>query len=169
MVVKVRVAEGDIFHEPADAMVLAVNSTGIWNGQMDAAVMQAIGSSYHGELQAAMPLTDGDVVVAQGQPNIAPAFERIIFVIDDLVRPLDQIVGAGLRKAEDLGFAKVTLPTLRMGNMAGKYRSEDAISALVRAINGFVKDNPKQVQEVRVVVYNSRANANVLREQLFLM
>ncbi|MBI2062436.1 MAG: hypothetical protein HYT64_01985 [Candidatus Yanofskybacteria bacterium] len=67
-----------------------------------------------------MPLLDGQTVVAfrKGRAHDG-AFVNVVFVVDDLKRPLHQVIYDGLRAASDAGFKSVSLPPVRMGVMLG--------------------------------------------------
>ena len=55
----VNVVDGDITQIKADALITAINSGGMWFGGLDGAIQRSSGSMFHGQAQAAMPLTDG--------------------------------------------------------------------------------------------------------------
>lgn len=164
MATKVYVVEGDIFHEAANATIITVDGAGNWGGQMDEGFKRPLQGCYDAELTAARPLRDGDVIVASGQPNIAPAFENIIFVVDESKTPLDHLVGAALRRADDADMAIVTVPLLRIDR---KFRSEDPLMALLRAILIFRSlDLTKSVQEICIVVHQNPAAVKFLEHEL---
>lgn len=144
---------GDILHVAADAMVMTVDSAGKWRGQLDAAFMKSTASAYAGELQSHMPLRDGDVIVVENPGYFAPAFDRIIFVVDELVRPLSSLIGFGLTEAEKLRLRKVTLPPLRI-DTSHRLKHEDPLEQISRAIINFNRRGGKYVQEIKVVVHN---------------
>lgn len=168
MVTKLRVVEGDIFHEPADAMLVTVDTAGNWGGQMNESFKRPLQSCYEAELMAAGPLKNGDVVFASGQLNVAPAFEKIIFMVDEHREPeplpLDQLVGAALRKADDADLTTVTVPLLRIDR---KFRSEDPVMALLRAALIFRNLNlKKSLQEISIVVHQNPAAVKFLEYEL---
>ena len=94
---KIQVIDGDITQTPADAIMTAINSGGMWFGGVDGAIMRAAGNSYHAQASEAMPLSDLDVVVAKGdRARHQGQFDNVVFVVDDLLSPLDKITYNGL-------------------------------------------------------------------------
>lgn len=113
-----------------------------------------------------MPLKDGQTVVAKGDGHVLKgAFKNVVFVVDDLHRPLREIVYNGLKAASDAGFAKVSLPTIRMGVMLGKVEKsvDEAVSEMASGVRKFMADHPKtSVEDITFVVYNDQCTQSLL-------
>lgn len=115
----VGVVSGDITRFKVDALITAINSGGMWFGGIDGVINRAAGNLFHLQASKAMPLSDGQVVVAYGNITNQGAFTNVVFVVDDLRRSLAEVVYDGLSGASDAGFKSVSLPTIRMGVMLG--------------------------------------------------
>src|SRR3990167_1163934 len=110
----ISVVSGDIARVKADALITAINSGGAWFGGIDGVISRAAGDLFHAQAGAAMPLTDGQTVVAHSNGRAHKgAFTNVVFVVDDLRRPLREVVQSGLRAAADAGAQSVSLPTIR--------------------------------------------------------
>jgi len=116
----IRVMSGDIARVPADALITAINSGGVWFGGIDAVIQRNAGSHFHEQALKAMPLRHGQTVIASGSDEQRDAFKNVVFVVDDLKGPLSDTIYAGLKAASDAGFTSVTLPTIRMGLALGR-------------------------------------------------
>ncbi|KKU52715.1 MAG: hypothetical protein UX72_C0003G0096 [Parcubacteria group bacterium GW2011_GWA2_47_10] len=121
-----------------------------------------------GQTPASIPLVDGKAIVAKGRPHRG-RFENEVFVIDDLGLPLEQIVTAGLKAAEATGLSTLTVPTLRMGVMAGARETKaQAAVAIARAIKDFVaQQGPESsVREISVVTFRDPEAERMLKAEL---
>lgn len=160
---KVSVVDGDITQVKADALITAINSGGMWWGGIDGAIQRVSGNMFHAQAAAKMPLQDGQTVFTPAPLLHNGRFDNVIFVVDELQRPVGQLVRAALDEAEARSLATVSIPTLRTGVMSGAYESHgDALSGLALAIDEFVRTNPSHVQEITVVVYNNAVDMTIL-------
>lgn len=148
------VFDGDITKVPSDALITAVNSSQMWFGGIDGAIQGCAGNMFHGQA-ARTPLIDGEAYLTPALAEHRGRFGSVLFVVDDLKRPLREIVGAGLLAAEKHKFTRVSLPTLRTGVMAGAYEPtvQAALDETVAAVEGFKASGPWYLQELTVVVY----------------
>jgi O-acetyl-ADP-ribose deacetylase (regulator of RNase III) len=159
------VISGDIAQMPADALITAINGQGWWFGGVDGAIQRVAGDFFHRQVQ--LPVRDGDVVYASLSREVACPFRNVIFVVDNLKQPLQNIVLAGLREAEAQQLAEITLPVMRTGVMAGARETKDeALQALADAIMQFKAEKPTAVKRLLVVVYNDDATYTELRNML---
>lgn len=168
---EIRVIQGDITREPSDGLITAINGGGLWlwNGGVDRAIRRAAGDQFHEQADNQMPLAEGRVIFATkffGGEKLA--FDSVIFVVDNLQRPLREVVFAGLQEAERQRLAVVTLPSLRTGVMEGVYEPtvEAALDETVAALMQFVASQPHYVQKVTVVVYNDPKSVAYLQRKL---
>lgn len=153
----IKVMSGDIADVPADALITAINSEGIWFGRVDKAIYAANASLFHEQALQALPLQHGETVVASGNNAHQSAFKNVVFVIDDLRGPLGNIVYNGLRAAAEAEYASVSLPVMRTGVMAGKVERTvgetlDQIADGIRRFRGNHRDTSLTI--VKIVVYN---------------
>lgn len=149
----ISVRSGDIAAVEADALITAINSGGTWFGGIDRVIVRRSGGHFHNEA-ASRILVDGDAFLVAGPP--APgSFRNVVFVVDDLKRPLQDIVLAGLRAAASAGCETVSLPAIRMGVMQGvvERSKEEAAASLVAGVNDFTREADREL-DVTIVVYN---------------
>ncbi|NCU38168.1 hypothetical protein EOL96_03895 [Candidatus Saccharibacteria bacterium] len=161
---KINVVDGDITQIKTDALITAINSGGLWFGGLDGAIQRSSGSMFHAQAQAAMPLTDGRVVYAPEQSAHNGKFNAVLFIVDDLRRPLYALVTLALEAAVQHGVTSVNIPTIRTGVMAGTYEPRSqALNDLGQAVNDFVKKNPDKLDTVNIVVYSNEGARTLLR------
>ncbi len=167
---QVRTISGDISRVGSDALITAINSEGMWCGGIDSVINRAAGEAFHSQAAEAMPLTDGQTVVAKGNGHAHNgAFKNVVFVVDDLQQPLHQIVYNGLKAASDAGFAKVSLPTIRMGVMLGAVEKsiDEAVSEMATGVRMFLAANPRtSLNDITFVVYNDQRTQSLLESVL---
>lgn len=165
----VSVVSGDIARVKADALITAINSGGMWFGGVDGVINHVAGNLFHQQAAKAMPLADGQTVVARSNGHAHDgAFTNVVFVVDDLKRSIVEVVFAGLEAADKAGFATVTLPTIRMGVMLGvvEKSAEEAVVGMGVAVRNFLKRNPTSVKNITFVVYNDRKVQSLLQNNL---
>lgn len=161
----VNVVNDDITQVKADALITAINSSGMWFGGLDGAIQRSSGPMFHAQAQAAMPLSDGRIVYAPVQGPHNGAFDAVLFIIDDLRQPLYDLVTLALEAAVRHEVASVSIPTIRTGVMAGVYESRrKALTDLVTAIYDFVEKNPHRLDEINIVVYSNEGDRMLLRQ-----
>jgi len=167
----VYVSEGDVTRTPADAIITAINSGGMWFGGIDGAISSVAGNHYHSQAGKSMPLSDLQTVIARGNRNDHRGeFDNVVFVVDDLQSPLDNVVYKGLEAASNEGYQNVLLPTIRMGVMLGQVEktTEEAIDRMSNGVREFLGKYGSQtkLEDLRFVVYNDSQTANMLRDGL---
>jgi O-acetyl-ADP-ribose deacetylase (regulator of RNase III) len=168
--VSVSVVSGDIARVKADALITAINSGGMWFGGIDGVIMRAAGNCFHQQAKRAMPLTDGQTVVTydNGRAHNG-AFTNVVFVVDDLKRPLHEIVYNGLRSASDAGFKSVSLPTIRMGVMLGLIETSvnEGVGEMAKGVKKFIVESPDtSLKSITFVVYNDNNVHSLLQKAL---
>jgi len=167
--VSVSIIAGDISRVKADAIITAINSGGMWFGGIDGVIQRMAGNLFH-QQAAAMTLTDGQTIVALSNGRAHKgAFTNVVFVVDDLKRPLHQIVFNGLKAASDAGFKSVSLPTIRMGVMLGAVEKsvDEAVGEMAKGVNMFLCKNPDTALEnIAFVVYNDQNIQLLLQKAL---
>ncbi len=168
---KVSVISGDITRTPADVLITAINSGGDWDGYIDDAIKLARGDFFHNKAEQAMPLRDGQTVVARSSSNYGKrnSYRDVLFVVDDLQRSLGEIIYIGLKAASDAGYKSVSLPTIRLGVMLGKVEKsrEEALVEMSVGVRSFIKKNPvTSIENITFVVYNDKDTETRLRGHL---
>lgn len=167
MSVMLDVVSGDITTRRADAIITAINSGGMWFGGVDNAIQRVSGSLFHAQA-ANQELHDGDVVVATGGPAGEGQFANVVFIIDDLVQPLADLVYTALMEADKAGVKTVNLPTLRTGVMAGVVEPTVGL-ALEALAQGILRFTPRatSITDITIVVYGDPDSELTLKGLLF--
>jgi O-acetyl-ADP-ribose deacetylase len=161
---KISVIEGDITQVDADALITAVNSGGMWFGGIDSAITRVAGDMFHSQIMQRAPLNDGDGIYAGSITTHGGAFKDVIFVIDELSRPVETIVLTGLELAVDNELKSVTIPTIRTGVMAGVRETRaEALIALADAVT-FYADS--LLDQITIVVYDNQEDLQLLNKAL---
>jgi O-acetyl-ADP-ribose deacetylase (regulator of RNase III) len=159
----VNVVDGDITQIQADALITAINSSGMWFGGVDGAIQRSSGFMFHSQAQTAMPLSDGQVVYAPERGSHNGKFDAVLFIVDELQKPLYDLVTLALEAAVNHELMSVNIPTIRTGVMAGVHEPRSqALSDLARAINDFVEKNHK-LDDINIVVYSNEGDRMFLR------
>lgn len=168
--VSVSVVSGDIATVKVEALITAINSGGLWFGGIDSVINRVAGDRYHSQATAAMPLHDGQTIVALRTSQAHKgSFINVVFIVDDLQRPLHEIVYNGLKAASDAGFKSVSLPTIRMGVMLGVVEKSvnEAVEEMARGVTEFLANNPgTSLQSITFVVYNDKTTRSLLQNVL---
>lgn len=153
--VSLTIVSGDIVSTPADAIITSIGADGNWIGGVNFAIQQAAGSMFHDQLQAALPLTDGQVVLAvPDTPAYRGAFRSVLFLADARARPLGELVLPAFHRAEQLKMSCVSVPALRTGAAAGQYERStlEVVQQLCTAAQDFIACQPSYVQQIQFVV-----------------
>jgi len=164
------VKDGDIAEEPADALITAVNSGGMWFGGIDNVIMRAAGHQYHDVVARTLRSNpDAHVVVANPAHSHLGMFRNVIFVIDDLQDPLNVVVRRGLTVASERGFKHVSMPMIRFGVMLDVGgSSDDKIDEMAMAIHNQSGDIKNRIEKLTVVVYGDLKLSALLSHALHL-
>jgi len=156
---KIYTTEGDITQIPADALMTAINSGGLWFRGIDGAIQRVAGNMYHNQASQASPLRDLQTVVARGTGKHRGKFRDVVFVIDDLESSLNDVVYAGLEAASNEGYRHILVPTIRMGVMAGAREKtpQEAIMKMAHGVSGFLDKYAERtkLENIQFVVYNN--------------
>lgn len=165
------VSQGDISRIPADAIITAINSGGLWFGGIDGVIQRVAENHYHAQAGANMPLTDLQTIVARGnRKDHQGEFDNVVFVVDDLQSHLDNVVYKGLEVASNECYQNVLLPTIRMGVMLGAVEKtpEEAIERMSNGVREFMQKygSSTKIKNLRFVVYNDANTANMLGKGL---
>lgn len=152
---QIYVYDGDIAYTKADALLTAVNSGGMWFGGIDGVINRTAGEQFHAHAAKAL---DADpsvkVVVAPQQHSHRGQFRDVVFTIDDLDEPLEDVVLRGLDAASAAGYRSVSMPAIRLGVMKDVGGSQtEKVRAVIAAIRKHEESSPRPLDEVMIVVY----------------
>ncbi len=168
MAIKVNVIDGDIAVVPAQAIITAINSEGMWYGGIDRVITRAAGSQFHEQAAEALradPAVKAVVCKQLGWHH--GRFAEVVFVIDDLDEPLYEVVRRGLVEASQAGYERVSMPAIRFGVMRSLGGTEaEKIDGIARAIKDQQADPANRLKEVSVVVYADRVLSAQLRRRI---
>jgi hypothetical protein len=162
--------QGDICQTPTDAIITPINSGGMWYGGIDGAIQRVAGNLYHSQAEARMPLKNLQTVVARGIPGDINhgLFRDVVFVIDDLQSPLEEVVYTGLEAANVEGYERILLPTMRMGVMSGVVEKtpQEAVDRMSIGVKDFLNKygSKTKIKELGFVVYLNPEIANMFRK-----
>ncbi len=159
---------GDITQIPVVAIMTTINSGGLWYGGVDGAIQRAAGDYYHDQARSRMPLNDLEVVVARGNGiSHRGKFKDVVFVVDDLISPLNDVVFKGLEVAHRENYGKILIPTIRMGVMAGVVEKtpQEAVERIESGVEKFIEEygDKTQLKNLTWVVYNDERTIALLK------
>ena len=161
---KIQTIEGDITQMPADALITAINSGGLWFGGIDSAIQRVAGEMYHTQASQASPLQNLQTILAKGTGKHRGQFRDVVFVVDDLESPLNDVVYTGLDAASNERYQQVLVPTIRMGVMAGlrEKTPQEAIGKMALGVRNFLDKYAQstKLEDIKFVVYNNPNLAN---------
>jgi len=165
------VSQGDITQIPADVIITAINSGGMWFGGIDGAIQRVAENHYHNQAKEAMPLSDLQTITAKGdRENHNGRFDNVIFVVDDLQSPLDNVIYTGLERASLETYQKILIPTIRMGVMLGAVEKtqKEAIDRMSNGVREFINkySSKTNIKDLRFVVYDDFNTATQLGNSL---
>ncbi len=151
----IHVYEGDIAHIEADALLTAVNSGGMWFGGIDGVIGRNAGQQFHNQAAAALQADPSvKVVVAPQQYKHEGWFKNVVFTIDDVDEPLEDVVRRGLDAAAAAGYRNVSMPAIRLGVMKNLGGTQtEKVRAMVAAIRNHADTHANPLDEVTVVIY----------------
>ena len=162
----VKVQLGDITCVPAEGLITAVNSEGMWGGAIDRAIYGAAGQQYHRSARMLLGRSDGRTLVARPQHDHEGAFGNVVFVVDDLRIPLYEILTAALRAADEAGLSSVTIPAMRMGVMMSMGGSpEEKIADMAWAALDF-QEKAKNLKSLTFVIYGDPVTCEALKREI---
>jgi len=165
----INVTEGDITLVHTDAIATLINSGGLWFGGLDSAIQRVAGRTYHsiaGHILSTQGLHDGQVVYAYGPAERSWPFKDVIFVVDDLKQPLDNLVYLAVEQAIMKNCESVSLPLMRTGVMRNAVEPvEEVPQRMVVGIQRAV-DQHNASLTINIVAYSDREIANAIVERL---
>ncbi len=162
----VSVQMGDITRVPADGLITGVNSEGMWAGGVDGAIGRAGGGQFHQQAQSLIGGQTGQVKIATTQQAHQGAFKNVVFVVDDLNKPLYDVLTAGLEAADKAGMQSLSIPAMRLGVMKNVGGTEaEKIADMARAVRDFSAKS-QNVKDIKFVIYGDQETAGKLQAAL---
>ena len=149
-----------------DAIVTLINSGGAWFGGIDGAIQRVAGGMYHAQA-AEVRLRNKQVVIAKGSRRMHRGnFDDVIFVVDDLKSPLNELVSVALEAARNAGYQSVAFPMMRTGVMMGAVEPNvrAVVAQMRQAFEAFSAD-----MDVYVVVYDDPEAVKLLAQNMNLL
>ena len=148
-----QVVSGDITDFKCDALITAVNGGGLWYGGIDGALRRKAGDFFHDQARPLIGENDGSAIVTHG--NGKTPFGKVVFVCDNLAKPLSDIIYSGLVAARESGAETVSIPAIRTGVMLGQVeKTLDEVSEQYRlGIDRFQKEG--NYLDISFVVYDN--------------
>lgn len=160
----ITVINEDITQIEADAIIVAINSSGRWYGGVDGAIQRSSGNMFHLQAMKAMPLVDGSVIFAPKQRPHQGKFDAALFIVDDLEKPLYDLVTLALEKARHHELMSVSIPAIRTGAKAGKREPrKQALEELARAVDDFTSNHPAAFDTINLAVPSNEGDRMFFR------
>ena len=93
-------------------------------------------------------------------------FDDVIFVVDDLQSPLNELVSIALKAAQNAGYQSVAFPMMRTGVMIGVVEPNvrAVVAQMRKAFEAFSAD-----MDVYVVVYDDPEAVKLLAQNMNLL
>lgn len=169
------VTKGDITRTiEVDAIVTLINSGGAWFGGVDGAISRVAGSQYHKQAQKVLNssgLSNGQVVIAKGsRTKHSGSFNDVIFVVDDLKSPLNELVYKALVSVRGKRYKSIAFPLMRTGVMLGAV--EPNVKAVVKqmrlGIDRFLEEGDTSM-DIYIVVFGEPEAVKMLSDSMKLL
>jgi hypothetical protein len=154
------IARGNPTQIPADALITTIDSGDRWYSSTDELIRKVADEHYHAQAEDVRPLTDMQTVVARGhKEKHYGAFDDVIFIVDDLLSPLEKVIYMGLVTAHIESYRTVLIPPhLRTSSMLGVVEKtpEEYINGLTQATEHFFRAYGAEtlLEEIKFVVCN---------------
>lgn len=163
--VAVEILGGDISQVEAHGLISAVQLGGFCSGGINAMIDRVGGPGFGRQVEAAKPLRDGQTLIVGGDSGNKGRFENVVFVADDMRRPLRELVSLGLQAADRAGLTRVSLPALRTGWNFGFLEKtyEQVVSETVKGVNAFLALRPANVKKISLVVHDNPRLLDLMR------
>ena len=131
---------GKITDVKADALITMINSEEQWFSRADWAIRESSGVMFHSVAAEAMPLADGQIIYAPATDDHNGRFNAVIFVVDDLLTPLYNLVVEALLEAERGGLRSVSIAPPRTDCKLDDFEIKaTAVRSLSRAVRYFAQ------------------------------
>ena len=135
----INVIDEHLTNVEAEVIITTAAPDKLWLTLADIQIGGVAKDQYHQQLHLVMdqaPYPETRVVRARQSEEHGGKFKDVIFVIDDLDEPLEQLLCLGLTTASDLGYKSVALPPLLRQTTSHRIsgRTDQKIQATVVAL-----------------------------------
>ena len=162
---KIRVVEDSIINVQADALLTAVRPNTMPLGRVDSAIGRCAKSQFHRQAhKILLSKPEQKVVIARRRQYHEGKFRHVIFVVDDVVEPLEDVVSRGLTAAVSSGFEVVSLPAIRFREEQELEKRADMVRSIVTAIVHHEVNCKSSLSEVNLVIYKDSKLANEFKQ-----
>lgn len=153
------VMQGKLTSVPVNAIVTLINPAKVWTDRIDQEIRKIAGSQFHMVpefLLGQSGLADKQVVVAKGKGSHPGEFENVVFVVDESVSMLHELVFAALMEAKNQQYTSIAIPLLRAGIMRDRVEKTTAatIAQTLLAIKTF-QDRTQSRMQIHIVIDNN--------------
>jgi O-acetyl-ADP-ribose deacetylase (regulator of RNase III) len=155
---EIRLVQGDIAQQEADAIVNAANNRLWMGGGVAGAIKRAGGREIEAEAVAKGPIPIGEAVVTGGGRLKARYVIHAAVMGQDLRTDADKIrraTQATLRRADELGLKTVAFPALGTG--VGGFPLDECARIMLDAVEGHATAGTTSLEQVLFVLYDAAA------------
>ncbi|XP_068688637.1 uncharacterized protein [Montipora foliosa] len=148
---KVRVVEGDITKESAEAICNVVfHDLDMRSGSLSSSIAAVCGNVVQEELQAQLPQHPGDILITSA--GRAAAMKKIVHIVvgSSKKKHLESCVEKALKKADSEGFRSLSIPAVGSGRLG--LSADDSAEIVFAAIRAFTASPCASIREVKIVV-----------------
>ncbi|XP_073701331.1 protein mono-ADP-ribosyltransferase PARP14 [Garra rufa] len=151
--IKVKVLCGDITKETVEAIVNSTTTSLDLNTGVSGAILKASGQTVVDECKSKAPQpADGMILTKAG--NLSNIKHIVHMVGQTTEKGISSSVYKVLRMCEDNKIQSVSFPALGTG--AGNLASAGVANAMTEALTDFVKDSPKHLKRVHIVIFQTK-------------
>lgn len=164
----VQLLSGEASSVQADALIAPINSRAQWSDKVNQTISEFSGSQFHGQLIKEMPLADGQTLLAAQTAPHEGGFSNVLFVVDDMAKPLHEIVNDALTAADRAGQKSVSMSLMRTGFALGKVEPtvQATVDEMADGIKTFAKNGSTNLSDIKLVVNNNREMLHMLEKAL---
>lgn len=159
--VSLQVLKGDISKVGADAVMTTVQEKHLCHGGVNS-VVERSNPCFFEQLQKAPELADAEALLARSDGK--GPIDAVLFVKDQNEKPLNEIVYAGLKAADQAGLEHIAVPAMRAGSVFGAVESSYRQIALEvrKGVERFMAEARTALKTISLVVYNDDGLADKL-------
>lgn len=159
--VELQVLKGNIVDAGAQAVMTTVQEKHLCHGGINA-IVGAANPCFFEHLQKAPELNDAEALVSPSDGK--GPIDNVVFVKDQNEKPLNEIVYAGLKAADQAGLQSVAIPAMHAGSVFGAVeRSYREIGLEIRkGVERFMAEARTALRTIKLVVWNDDTLADKL-------
>ncbi|XP_067265758.1 protein mono-ADP-ribosyltransferase PARP14-like [Chanodichthys erythropterus] len=151
--IRVKVCSGDITKETVEAIVNSTNTSLDLNSGVSGAILKASGPTVVNECKTKVPQpADGVILTKAGNLSNIKHIVHMVGQTDE--KGISSSMYKVLRLCEENHIQSVSFPAL--GTEAGNLPATGVANAMTEALMKFVKDSPKHLKSVRIVIFQTK-------------